>query len=432
MAKQKQNPSKPEKRGGLLGLFDSIKDFFHKLIEKIKLSREFNQRVQNGNKGIDSPEAAHAKEVNDMLGYQPRDKYEEYQKHFPGFHEMQMAESGLVRIPKGVELIWQNDSTEAAATRYIQCIDDKFNDRPEPIQMHNSQAFTDIARDIGKAMKQNDTSLHQFVIGNTFITAQFDGDKCTFTLSDGKTTKRCDVQQYNDIANAITASYTAINSQENVVWYIDPQNNTKSICLHHNETEYDAYIARTVTGYTGIGDNQTRYDMPNVVQIAGPRALSPELVNAMIMPQEGQASSADIQTIATKAYKEAKANGEASSVFVAGNKMLWVTQHDEHFDVTIAAHHCEYKDVKPMVIPLTDKVFNPDTGALKSRSLYYAVEKGMQQLDKRIESAAIIAEQTRNMKLHNHDTPDGETPMPDGEPQGTMGDNDIDADDITR
>lgn len=429
MAKQKQNPSKPEKRGGLLGLFDSIKDFFHKLIEKIKLSREFNQRVQNGNKGIDSPEgqvAAHAEEIKKTFGYQTLDECREHQKHFPGFHEMQMAESGLVRIPKGVELIWQNDSTEAAATRYIQCIDDKFNDRPEPIQMHNSQAFTDIARDIGKAMKQNDTSLHQFVIGNTFITAQFDGDKCTFTLSDGKTTKRCDVQQYNDIANAITASYTAINSQENVVWYIDPQNNTKSICLHHNETEYDAYIARTVTGYTGIGDNQTRYDMPNVVQIAGPRALSPELVNAMIMPQEGQASSADIQTIATKAYKEAKANGEASSVFVAGNKMLWVTQHDEHFDVTIAAHHCEYNDVKPMVIPLTDKVFNPDTGALKSRSLYYAVEKGMQQLDKRIESAAIIAEQTRNMERHKHDTPDGETP------NGTTDENNIDTDDITR
>ena len=404
MAKQKdklKDNKEPQKRGGLLGVFDSIKVFFLKIIDKIKEYKEYRNRVSEGKSNyensIEGQAASRAKTVDDAFGYQTREQHEQNQIHFPGFNETEMTEGGLIRIPANVELIWENNSVEDAAKRYVACMDDKFAGRPDPIQTGNPQAFIDVTRDMYKAMKNNDMALHQFVLGNTLIKAQFNGEKCAFTISNGLNTKSFESSEYNDIITALTTEYTNVNGNGKLVIYSDAKTGTESFCLDSKDG-YQTYMVSNVVGFQGIGDNQTRYDMPNIKQVKGPQIVPPNYIDAIVEKQEGPASPIDIETVIKKAYKEAKVNEGSSSMFVVGDKVLSVVKQNDSFNVVIAPHHCQYTEIKPIMMPFSQKVFNSETGAFKSRKAFYEVEAGMKQIDSAIEQQSRINEIEKNLK----------------------------------
>lgn len=389
----------PEKRGGILGFFDSIKEFFQNLFEKIRVAMEFNKRVENGNKYWDSSPEGQAQhetqEMNEQFGFHSRDEWEHSNEHFFGYYEMQMQESGLLRIPAKTELLWHHVSPEADAQRYLTAMEKRFADRPDPIQTHNGQGFAEIAQDMRIALQRGDTSLHQFVLGGTHIVAQVENGKINLSMSDGVTTKQFVGKEPSDIADTLMSTYTDITGKGQTTFFVDPKNNTKTVCVP-GEHGTDVFTAHAVTAWQGVDDNKSKYNVPNAFEVSGSGRVDPRVVEAMIPKQPGTAvTESELRTIVMRAYKQAEVTQSTSSAFVVGDKMVWATHNDGKTTFHIQPHHCPYKGIAPVTVPLTEKMFREDDGKLKVGSLMKAMTKGMETLDGRVQTAQTLEEQAK-------------------------------------
>ena len=394
----KQNNA-PEKRGGILGFFDSIKEFFQKLFEKISIALEFNKRVEAGNKYWDtSPEGEAqraAQEKEQTFGFKTMEEHQHDQVEFPGLHEMKMQDSGLLRIPAKIDLLWKNDSPEAAAQRYIACIDTKFTNRPDPIQTHNGQAFAEIANDMRIALQRGDTSLHQFVLGNTHIVAQVQDGKVNLSMSDGTTTKMFIGKEPHDIADSLMSAYTDIIGKGATTFFMDQKNNTKTVCVP-GEKGSEVFTAHAVKAWQGVDDNKSQYNVPNAFEISGSGRVDPRVVDAMIPQQPGkEVTESELRSIVTKAYKQVEATHTTSSAFVVGDKILWTSQSDGKTTFHLQPHHCQYQGVAPVTVPVTEKMFREEDNKLKVGALMKAVTKGIETVDRRVETAQKLDEQAK-------------------------------------
>jgi hypothetical protein len=317
------------------------------------------------------------------------------QVEFPGLHEMKMQDSGLLRIPEKIELIWKNDSPEESAQRYLACVSTKFEKRPDPIQTHNGQAFAEIAQDMRIALQRDDTSLHQFVVAGTHIVAQVQDGKVNLSMSDGTTTKMFIGKGPNEIADALMSSYTDIAGQGKTTFFIDPKNNTKTVCVP-GERGADVFTAHAVTAWQGVDDNKSKYNVPNAFEVSGSGRVDPRVVEAMIPKQPGkEVTESELRSIVTRAYKQAEATHSHSSAFVVGDKVLWATQNDGKTTIHIQPHQCPYQGIAPVTVPITEKMFREDDGKLKVGAMMKAVTKGMETVDKRVETAHTLEEQSK-------------------------------------
>lgn len=385
----------PEKRGGILGFFDSIKEFFQNLFDKIRVALEFHRRVEDGKKYWDtSPEGQaqrDALEKDEQFGFRTLAQHKEDQVHFPGYHEMQMSESGLLRIPQNIELLWKEETPETLAQRYIACINERFAERPEPISTHDVQAFADVANDIRMAAKRGDGTMHQFVLGNTHIITQVENidakpedRRVRISVSDGNTTQQVTSIEPKDVERTIMSTYTEVSGKGEPVYYIDPKNNTKSVCVM-GEGGYDTFTARTVTGYSGLGENATRYAMPNVIEVSGPNRGNPQIANTMICKQNGSIAEHDLRSVVARAFKQADRTDSNSSMFIIGDKIMWVSKSDGVPAFHIAPHQCEH-NVEPVTIRITDKMFTDD-GKPKFGTMTKRIQDGMGIIDQRVADA---------------------------------------------
>lgn len=392
----------PEKRGGILGFFDSIKEFFQKLFEKISVALEFNKRVEEGKKYWDSsPEGQsqkHVQEVEREFGFRSMEERIHDQQEFPGLHEMKMQDSGLLRIPAKVDLLWENPSPEAAAQRYLACISTKFPERPSPTDTHNGQAFAEIANDMRMAQQRGDTSLHQFVVGNTHIVSQVQDGKINISISDGTTTKMFVGKEANEVADLLASGYTSLTKPHEATFFIDPKNNTKTVCVP-TEHGVDTYTAHTITAWQGVEDNRSKYTVQNAIEISSSGKIDPKVAESMVGPMAGTSvSESEFKSIVARAYNQAAASQTQSSLFVVGDKMLWVSMNEGKATVNIVPHHCPYKGVAPVTVPVTEKMFREDDGKLKVGSLVKATSKGMEILDGRVQAAKSITEQEQELE----------------------------------
>ncbi len=410
MAKPKQNESQnktQEKRGGIIGFFESIRDFFKNLWEKITMAMEFNKRVENGKKYWEnSPEGQAQKETQEMnehFGFHSRDEWEQSAEHFFGYYEMQMSESGLLRIPEKTELIWHHVSPEADAQRYLTAMEERFSDRPSPIQSHNGQAFSEIAGDMKIAAHRNDTSLHQFVLGGTHIVAQVQDGKINLSISDGTTTKQFVGQEPNQVADLIMKAYTEISAPGRDTIYINPQTGTKSICTP-NEQGHDVFTAHAVANWKGEGDNKQKYMIKGVMEITGTALPSQAVTQDMVNGQQsaGMPEPYDLQKLARTAYTQAEKNG-TSSMFIIGDKMLWA-QNDNGNIVLNLAPHSPQCEVAPITIA-TNKGWKLDPKDRDEKPIYCVDKEGKPKFSRMCEAlqkgwTALDAREAHQLQLN--------------------------------
>lgn len=352
----------PEKRGGILGFFDSIKEFFQNLFDKIRIALEFHRRVEDGKKYWDtSPEGQaqrEALEKDKQFGFRTLEQHREDQVHFPGYHEMQMSESGLLRIPKHTELLWQEATPEALAQRYIACMNERFAERPNPIESHDARAFGEIAQTMRRALTREDTSLHQFVLGDCHIVSQVEDGKINLSISNGTTTQMFTGKAPGEITDLLTSSYTTITNPQQSVIYINAHNETKSICrpTQPGSTEYDTFTAHAVTNWTNQGKNRVAYHIPQVREITGTsladRSIVDNMINSHIPPSN--IARYDLQFVMRRAYTQATESNGHSSVFTVGDKMLWATSHDGVVTFNITSYASKYA-----IAPVTLSVNEP-------------------------------------------------------------------------
>lgn len=351
-----------EKRGGILGFFDSIKEFFQNLFDKIRMAMEFNRRVEDGKKYWDtSPEGQaqrDALEKEKQFGFRTFEQHKDDQVHFPGYQQMQMSESGLLRIPKNIELLWKEDTPEALAQRYITCMNERFAERPNPTESHDARAFSEIAQTMRHALTHDDTSLHQFVLGDCHIVSQVEDGKINLSISNGTTTQMFTGKAPSEITDLLTSSYTTITNPQHAVIYINAHNGTKSICrpTQPGSTEYDTFTAHAVKNWTNQGEERVAYHIPQVCEITGTSLADRSIVEKMM---NGNIPSSDVerydlQTVMRKAYTQAAKSDGNSSVFTVGDKMLWATSHDGVVTFNITSYTSQHT-----IAPVTLSVNEP-------------------------------------------------------------------------
>lgn len=334
----------PEKRGGILGFFDSIKDFFKNLFEKIRMAIEFNKRVEDGKKYWDSsPEGQQQREnleKEKIFGpYKSRAQHEYDQQVFPGYDQMKVTENGLIRIPPHTEKLWKSESPTLDATRYLNVMQEGFSDRPNPEETGNSSAFSELAYDMRKALENGDTSLHQFIIGKTHITACVKDDKIQLSISDGYTAKSFTCNNHNDVTQTLMTAYTQMVSPRQPVCYVNQHTETKSLCCppQPGRPQYDTFTAHSVSNWKQNGENREKYSIPNAMEISGSTYISTEIAKCMVgdnvLPND--IDRYDLEAVMKRAYNQAKNTGH-SSMFIVGDKILWATaQEAPHHDQAI-------------------------------------------------------------------------------------------------
>lgn len=388
MAKQQPTKSKPTQPGGILGFLNSIKEFFQGLIEKIKVAMEFNERKENGKKdwenSIEGKAQKKAQEKDQQFGYRTMEEHQQDQIHFPGFYKMQMHESGLLRIPEKTELLWEPKTPEDDARRYLTCMNDRFDERPNPIQTHNSQAFAEIEKDMRTAMYREDTALHQFVLGNTHIVARVNDGKVDISISDGVTSKQITGKDINDVTNTIMSAYADIAGNNQNIIYIDSKNKPQAVCIP-GENGYETYMAQAVTGWQGAGENRSRYTMPNIIEVSGAVRVNLPIANQMIERQGKDVQKDDLHSVVKRAYKQADRSGADSSLFVVGDKIVWASKHDDTMTLNITAHKCPYS-IAPVTIQVDEKMLKND-GKPDFPKMLKEVKKEMETVDNRVQDA---------------------------------------------
>ena len=432
MAKPKQSNSQnktQEKRGGIIGFFESIRDFFKNLWEKITMAMEFNKRVEDGKKYWDSSPEGQAQretqEMNEHFGFHSRDEWEQSAEHFFGYYEMQMNESGLLRIPEKTELIWHHVSPEADAQRYLTAMEERFSERPDPLASNDGRAFTEIQSDMFVAAKRGDTSLHQFVLGKTHIAAQVQDGKINLSVSDGVTTKPMLGLSPEKVADAMMTSYTEICAKGQRGIYINTQNNTKSVC-EPGPNGYTTATAKTVTGYKGVGENQTKYNMPNVIEITNAGRVSLKLANEMMATQKGEATPEDLKAVIKRAVQQAERSQGDSSAYIIGKNIVYASHHDGKTTITITQHRAAEQDkVTPVTFALDgkvklapefkregeqDKVFlSTKDGKPKYDVITRAVQQGIHTIGTEVEAKHARAQEANNLHANFVPQPSADT-----------------------
>lgn len=399
MANQRQSrktrPSaqQHETQKGFFGaIWNSIKDFFQNIVSKLKDVMEYATRRKNGRTDWENSIEGQAAPKN--LTFKPSDQIAEEQIHFPGFHDMTMA-NGMVRIPVGTEDIWPIEDKQ----RYLNALHEKFESIPDPLETHNGAFITDISHDVQRFMKKGWNGLTIYGVGNTIITTDVQGDKCKISISDGTKERSIVTSTPQQTRDALASLYSSVAGKEAGYTMHDNEINATYITRKAQDGEFYTFSIAPHKRHIFNLETQARFviessNIDSIVELQGPGLLEQNIIDT-IAPVATPMSRADQHQMVTAMHEVLVDNAPKQegdpvtiqnnpSVYVTQDKMFWLTAEDDHFVVHVAPVRCQYSGIKPAHIPLSIEACQATDKA--HAEIYKAISGGSRSIDKQIKN----------------------------------------------
>jgi hypothetical protein len=382
-----------EQKGFFGAIWSSIKDFFQNIVSKLKEVMEYATRLKNGKKDWENSIEGQAAPKN--LTFKPSDQIAEEQIHFPGFHDMTMA-NGMVRIPVGTEDIWPIEDKQ----RYLNALHEKFESIPDPLENENGAFITDISQDIQRFVRKGHNGLTIYGVGNTIITTDVQGDKCKISISDGTNERSVVVSTPKQAQDALAALYAGVMGKENE--YIMRDSETQSAYITRKNLQdntYYTFTAAPLKRHVFNFEKQERFiiassSIKSIIEVQGPTTLENNTLASVIPANIPPMSNADKHQMATAMHEflvdnAPKQEGDSIDVqnnpnmYVTQDKMFWLTAEGNQFVVHVAPLACQYVGIKQANIKLSIEACQTTDEA--HALIYKAINNGIRNIDKQIE-----------------------------------------------
>lgn len=381
-----------EQKGFFGAIWSSIKDFFQNIVSKLKEVMEYATRLKNGKKDWENSIEGQAAPKN--LTFKPSDQIAEEQIHFPGFHDMTMA-NGLVRIPMGTEDIWPIEDKQ----RYLNALHEKFETIPNPLETHNGAFITDISHDVQRFMKKGFNGLTIYGVGNAIITTDVQGDKCKISVSDGTNERSAVVSTPKQTQDALAALYAGVMGKESGYVMCDSETQSTYITRKAQDNAYYTFTAAPLKRHIFNFERQTRFviessSIESVVEVQGPVALEKDVLTSLAPASNSPMSKTEQHQMVTAMHEvlvdNAPKQGEGAvsfgthpSTYITQDKMFWLTAEGDQFVAHVAPVACQYAGIKQADIPLPIEVCQATDEA--HALIYKAINSGARNIEKQIE-----------------------------------------------
>lgn len=393
-SRQQRRNAQPEqqKTPNFLGaIWGSIKVFFQNIVNKIKDVMEYATRLKNGK--TDWENSIEGKAAPKDLTFKASDQIAEEQIHFPGFHDMTMA-NGMVRIPAGTENIWPIEDKQ----RYINALKEKFDAIPNPLKTQNGAFITDISFDVQRAIKRGINGLSIYGVGSAIITTEVQGQQCKISVSDGAQERSLIVNTPQETRDALASLYSNVMGKDDEYTMQDEEHNVKYITRKTQDDEFYTFSIAPHKRHIFNLETQARFVIENtniesIMEVHGP-VLPEQNIIDMIKPVTVPMSRTDQHQMVTAMHEvmvdnAPKQKGDPVIIqnnpiaYITQDKMFWLTAEDDHFVAHAAPVRCQYAGIKPVHIPLYSENCQPTEEA--HTTIYKAISSAARNIDKQIE-----------------------------------------------